>query len=294
MKVINPLTITSGMVTSTTATNVDADYVPATAYALNNRCTYNNVIYQCIQGPATGQQPNISPLYWVAQGPSNKWAMFDDQISTLTTASLSLTTVLEPGICNAIAFQGLLGTTLELTLQDGSGGSTIYSKTVSLDGSIISDWYQYFYEAAVQLAEVALTDIPPCTNAYMTTVITGGGTVAVGVVTVGTQYVLGDTQAGANVSIIDYSVKQTDAFGVTSFVRRAYSKRMSASLVLSNAQINKVQRVLAELRAKPAVWIGSEAPNFQPLIIFGFYRDFTIDIAYAHTSYCSLEIEGLT
>ena len=294
MNVINPTTITSGMVTSTTATNVDADYVPATAYALNSKCTYNNVIYLCIQGPATGQQPDISPLYWTAQGPSNKWAMFDDQVSTATTATTSLTTVLQPGICNAVAFQGLIGSTLTFTMQDGSGGATVYSKTINLDGTVISDWYQYFYEATVQLAEVALTDIPPYSSAYMTIAITGGGTVGVGVVTAGTDYDLGETLTGATVSIIDYSVKQTSALGVNTFVRRNYSKRMSVQMILNNSQINKVQRVLADLRAKPAVWIGSAAPNFQPLIIFGFYRDFSIDIAYANTSYCSLEIEGLT
>jgi hypothetical protein len=220
--------------------------------------------------------------------------MCDDQVSTVTTAATTLTVVLQPGICNSLAFQGLLGNTLAITLQDGPGGAVVYSNTVSLDGTVIADWYQYFFEPFVQLAEVALTALPTYASAYITFVVTGGGVVGVGVVSVGSFYDLGITLAGATVAIIDYSVKQTSATGATNFDRRAYSKRMSIRSALDNAQINKVQRLLANLRAKPAVWIGSEAANFQPLIVFGFYRDFSIEIAYVDYSFCSLEIEGLT
>jgi hypothetical protein len=96
------------------------------------------------------------------------------------------------------------------------------------------------------------------------------------------------------VGIVDYSKKDTDAFGVTTFTRRAYSKRMSAKMMLENAQINKVQRVLADLRATPCAWIGTDVTGFEPLTVYGFYKDFSIDVAYATTSYCSTEIEGLT
>lgn len=110
----------------------------------------------------------------------------------------------------------------------------------------------------------------------------------------GTFYTLGDTQYGASVGIIDYSRKETDAFGVTTFVRRAYSKRMSAKLMLDNVQMNKVQRVLADLRATPCAWIGADDVTYAPLVVYGFYKDFSIEVAYPTASYCSLEVEGLT
>ena len=48
----------------------------------------------------------------------------------------------------------------------------------------------------------------------------------------------------------------------------------------------------AALRATPVLWIGSE--SFESLTVYGFYKEFSIDIAYPTVSYCSLTIEGLT
>ena len=48
----------------------------------------------------------------------------------------------------------------------------------------------------------------------------------------------------------------------------------------------------AALRATPVLWIGSE--SFESLTVYGFYKEFSIDLAYPTVSYCSLTIEGLT
>ena len=41
-------------------------YNAATGYVIGNRVTYSGIAYYCIQA-GTGQQPNISPTYWLAQ-----------------------------------------------------------------------------------------------------------------------------------------------------------------------------------------------------------------------------------
>ena len=110
----------------------------------------------------------------------------------------------------------------------------------------------------------------------------------------GTFYELGDTQYGASSGITDYSVKDTDAFGVTTFVQRAYSDRNSLSLMFDNAQLNKVKGVLKSVRATPCAWIGTDVDGYEVLDTLGFYRDFSIVISYPTQSLCSLEIEGLT
>jgi hypothetical protein len=68
---------------------------------------------------------------------------------------------------------------------------------------------------------------------------------------------------------------------------------MSASLMIDGVGINKVQRVLADLRATPCAWIGTDEAGFEPLTLFGFYRDFSIEVSYPLLSLCTLEIEGL-
>jgi hypothetical protein len=68
---------------------------------------------------------------------------------------------------------------------------------------------------------------------------------------------------------------------------------MDVSLVVDNSIIDSVQYLLSDLRAEPVLYIAAK-DNFELLTIFGFYRDFTIDIAYQEQSFCTLEIEGLT
>ncbi len=295
MKVVKPTPITSANLVTSTATEAYAEWSSVTAYVLNDRVILaaSGRIYECVQA-STNNAPASSPLYWVDAGPTNKWAMFDDKISTQSAQATALTVVIKPGYVNSLAVFGLEGATLAVTVRDGLSGPVVYTYTKDLDGTIIADWYQYYFEPSVQLADVVLTDLPPYGDAHITVAVGSGGTAKCGILIAGTVYVLGETEFGATASIMDYSRKDTDAQGVTTFVKRAYSKRMSARSMLPNGQLNKVQRVLADLRATPCAWIGTDSAGFEPLTLFGFYRDFSIDVAYPAQSYCSLEVEGLT
>lgn len=294
MKVIKPTTFVEAThLVSTNAVETYAAYSAGTTYAKGARADYGTHIYESLVNNNTGNTPTTSPTYWVLVGPDNVHAMFDDQISTATVSTTPLIVVMTPGLMNSIALLGLIGSQAVVTITDGAGGPTIYSRTVNLDGSYVYDWYMYFFEPFTQIGEVVLTDIPPYSNSRMTFTLSGTGTVAIGQLSFGTFYELGDAEYGATAGIIDYSRKDTDEFGATTFVQRAFSKRMTARLMLDAMQMNKVQRVLSDIRATPAVWIGAEGEAYSPLVIYGFYRDFTIDVAYPTKSYCSLEIEGL-
>lgn len=295
MKVIKPVQFdASTHLVSSTAVEAYAAYNPATIYAKNAFVDYGTHIYQSLVNSNTAKQPDTSPAEWVLIGPDNTHSMFDDQTSTTTTSTSPLTIVLDTGLCNALGLLGLVGSQVVVTVRDDTGGNVVYTRTISLDGTFIFDWYQYFFEPYVQIGEVVLTDLPPYLTAELTVSLTGTGTIQIGTLTWGTQYDLGDAEYGAALGIIDYSKKETDEFGVTTFVRRDFSKRLTARLLLQNTQINRVQRVLADLRAQPAIWVTSDVDDLAPLTVYGFFRDFAIEVAYPTQSYCSLEIEGLT
>jgi len=293
-KVIKPIAITPDLLLSTTAVETYPDYNSATSYALDAIVVFADQVWQCIQGPSVGNPPDTSPLYWTKLGPSNKWAMFDTEISTQTVAESTLTVVIKPGICNSLALFNLVGNNLQVTVQNGLGGPVVYSYNHTLDGTVISDWYQYYFEPSVQLGEVVLPNMPPYADAHITITVSAIGQAKCGHIAIGTFYDLGQTEYGAVASIIDYSRKTTSIAGITSFEKRAFSKRVSMRMMIQNAQLNKVQRVLADLRATPCAWIGTDTIGFEPLTLFGFYRDFSIDVAYHTRSFCSVEIEGMT
>ena len=294
MKVIKPVPIADAQFVSSTAPETDHPaYAAGTNYAVGARVIYLHKIWQSVQTPNTGNTPGTNALYWAEIAPTNRWAMLDTEISTQTALASPLSVVIKPGYVNSLALFALEGTRLDVTVRDGLAGPVVYTATKSLDGTLIADWYQYFFEPSVQLGEVVLTDLPPYGDAHVTVTVSGAGTVKCGSLTAGTFYALGDAQYGASAGIIDYSRKDTSAAGVTTLVKRKFSKRMSVQLSLDNAQMNKVQRVLADLRATPCVWIGTDAAGYEPLTVFGFYRDFSIDVAYPTYSFCNLEIEGL-
>lgn len=294
MRVIKP-TIISGdvLVSSSISEDEYQTYSTTKDYVVFEKAIYANRVWECVQTPNIGHTPGTDALYWALSGVTNKWAMFDDEISTASVAQGSLVATIAPGLVNSIALLEIDGTYLNITVRDGDGGEVVYNHDKSLDGSVLYDWLQYFYDPFIAVHQVVLTDLPLYGNAHITVTLTSGGAVRVGTVATGLSMLLGDVEQGASASIIDYSRKETSATGTTTFVKRRYSKRMSVRMLLDNYALNNFQRTLSDLRATPCVWVATDDAGYEPLTIFGFYRDFSIDVSYPTNSYCSLEIEGL-
>jgi hypothetical protein len=293
MRVIKPTVLNTADLISTTATDAHAAWT-AGSYALGAKVTYSDgYYYECIEPVGTSAVPGAS-FDWSQIGPSNRFAMFDDFISTQSTATTALTVVVEPGICNSLALFNLTGSALAITMKDAPGGNVVYSYTKSLDGTEIIDWYQYYFEPFVQLTSEILTNIPPYGSGQITVQVSGIGTVGCGHCVFGTVYDIGGTEFGATVSITDYSKKTTDSLGAVTLGQRDFADRISARALFKNSALNKVKQTLTSLRAVPCAWLGVDSVGFEVLSTYGYYRDFTIEVAYPNQSYCSIEIEGLT
>lgn len=295
MKVIKPITFTSSMLTSTNATESTADYAAGTTYAKDDQVNYANSIYVSLQAGNTGKTPDTNPTWWIRKSANNLYAMFDEFTNTQTTRSTNLTVVVTPGaIFNSIAFFNLLnGTSIQVTVRDGPAGPIIYDKTYTLDDTPILDWYMYYFEPYDTKASLVIQDIPPYSTGVITVTMTGGGQVGIGNMVFGNIYNLGMTQYGASGGIRDYSTKEANSFGLTSLVRRAFSNRMEATLYIPTADLRIVRKILEDLRATPAVWVGTDIDSYDILNVYGYYRDFNMEISYPSYTLCRLEIEGL-
>ena len=293
MKVITPIAIAAlSELVSTNVEDAGSVWAAGTAYALNavvrldpaaNAFPQNTRYYKCIQAPATGVSPLAASgaLYWADNGPTNQWAMFDSLTGTRTSRSTGLTFGLKRLGCTALALMGVYGATLTLTLVDSLGAEAVF----------------FTRPTASSGEDIIITDIPAeAGTAYFRVTITGSAAVAT--VLRGQLKDLGPVEYGATLSITDYSKKTTDAYGVTTFVKRAFSKRLSARALFNNADLASVYRQLALVRSTPCVWLAVDsaldaAGIYQVLNVFGYYQSFNIEVAYPTQSYCSLEIEGL-
>jgi len=297
MKLIRPIEITDAMLSSSTvAENDHPAWNAGTAYVAGNRVILASTHrrYEALAA-STGVNPASDPTKWLDLGPTNRWAMFDARVGTASTRTASLQAVLAPGAVDAVALidTDAEGATVTLTVD----GTVAYSRTQSfnLGGNAIDNWFSWFFEPIGRKSSLLFLDVPVYAGGVVSVTITRDNpadTVSCGTLLVGRQFSIGETEHGADIGIIDYSRKEADQFGVISVVERAYAKRMIARVVMQTDAVDDVHRNLAALRATPVLWIGSE--TFESLTVYGFYKEFSIDLAYPTVSYCSLTIEGLT
>jgi len=295
MKVLQPVTISDSMLISHSIAEDDyTAWSSVTSYSVGDRCIQNHKVYEALQA-GTNHSPaadSSTTPYWLEVQSVNRWRMFDQQVNSASTATTSITFTLQPGAINAIAFVELTGSAVRVQVLDGS--TSVYDVTQAIDSTPLESWQDYFFGGYDLSAALVFENVPQYLTGQVVVTISGTGTVSCGGALFGALYELGETQFGASAGITDYSSKSTNVYGVTKIVRRAFSKRASTKLMLDSTALRRVQTLLANLRATPCLWVGADdTQTFAPLVVYGYWRDFALEIAYPRTSYCSLEIEGM-
>ena len=254
----------------------------------------NNITYTSLMNNNQGNGLSNTPA-WFSTGLANRFTMFDAQSTTTSVAAKEIEVTIQSGIIDTIACINLDATLAEITVRDGLGGTIVYHSVVGLTGGNPTNaWDYYFSDPTIRYTQFVLEGIPPYTNSHVTIKLTAPEGVSVGNVLLGKAKDLGITTAGAQAGILDFSTKTTDSFGFTTFVQRGYKKTLSVQTEISKANINKTQNTLYALRATPCLWLSTDDPELsEPMVIYGFYKNFSTDITYPTHSLCSLEIEGL-
>lgn len=294
MQIITPITITDAKLVSSSLPETDYPaWAAGTAYTVGARVGYaaTHSVYQRLVAGTTPGTPDADVANWQRVGPTNRWAMFDRATGSISTSTGGMTFTLSPGLIRAIALLDVTANSVTVTMTHE--GLEVYRREVSLNtGYGVNDWYTYFFSEVVLKRTLVLTDLPPYGEAEITVTLNGTGPTGIGTVVVGGLFNLGGTRSGMQLGMLDYSVKSTDSFGVTTLVERAYAKRMTVPIAVLTPNVDEVARRLAQIRATPVVWIG--ASRFDHSIVYGFAKDWSIDLAYDQVSFCSLTVEGLS
>jgi hypothetical protein len=256
--------------------------------------TNTHAVYESLQAGNTGHSPETSPTWWLYVSTTNRWKMFDTQITSQTSNADSIAVTMESNDdrIDSVALFNISAASATLTVTDAVEG-VVYNKTLSLvSPSGITDWYAYFFEPITRLKDTVFTEIPPYIGADISlTLSDSGSTVLCGACVVGLSRDVGGTQYGASTGIQDYSIKQKDSFGNYSILERAYNKKATFQVWVENSLIDELQTILASYRATPTVYVGSD--DYQSTYIYGFYKDFSTVISYPTVSILNIELEGL-
>lgn len=304
-EIIVPTQITDAMLASSTVPEPSPGdgtlWNSATAYAIDDLVYIEHRRYQAAvantnRNPLTDVGTSSVPAAWVYLGPTNRWAAFDDEIGTLSTGDAPMVVVLRPGLTSGLALFEMTASSAVVTMRDAPGGTIIYERELSLDGSIIDSFYDWFFADYERLRDVVLTDLPGSFAMNELTIeLQATDEVSIGVILPGLVEKIGETQTGASVGIIDYSrVTRDPTFGKVTIQKRAYSKRGNFSIMCDPADMNRNFRTFASIRSTPCVFIGTQEFGYEPLLIYGIYRDFAIEVEYRNKHLCTVQVEGMT
>lgn len=253
-------------------------------------------IHQLYISAAVGNIGNAvtDTAWWVPYAPTNRMEMFDGTVNSQTTNLDSIAVAIPvSGRVDSVVLLNLSALSVRVIMEDPIDG-VVFDETISListDG--IDNWYSYFYDPITRITDIWIRYLPPNLGATVKVILLEpGATVALGACVIGLSSDLGGTEYGARLGITDYSVKQADDFGNYTILKRAFSRNGSFSVHVPAGQVDKIYKQLSDARATPIVWIGSEF--YTSSMIYGFYKDFNLEIAYKRYSLYSLELEGLT
>lgn len=304
--VTRPVALTDAMLISSTAPETDyTEWAAATSYTVGTRVMRSvSGVHKNFENLIAGINATLPELAttgttprWLDLGATNRWAMFDNKVGTLTTRPLTLTVVVKPGNIGSVFLGNLVGKTAVVTAKDNTGGTQVYSRTINLDGTSISSFYEWFYNDYVQKTDVVLNDLPTqFFNLEVTiTITTDAGNVSVGVCHLGRVTALGESKYGSGVGIISFAKKVPDAFGNIAVFRptNPNSNRINLQVMVPKANFVQVFNTLKGLDAVLCVYSGVGLDGFEPFIALGFYKDFYITVEYFSHYAMNLEIEGV-
>ncbi len=296
--VVKPMTVTDAMLVSSSVPENDyAAWNSGTTYAAGARVilTSTHRIYESIQGSNLNQNPATAAAWWVEVSATNRWKAFDTSNSTSTAQATSISYRFTPGaaVTCFTALNLFNATSIRLRMIDPVFGTVYDTTTELLSLPAVTGWWDWFFgDRYVQELSVT-TDFPSYPNADILVDLYGGAELSVGVLLFGQIRKIGlGVNLGAALGIQDYSRKETNEFGDTVLVQRAFSKRASFGMLMEKVDVDSVASFLSGVRAIPCLWIGHK--DYEATVIFGIYKDFNIAISYPTHSDCTLEIEGLT
>lgn len=319
MKVVTPITITPATYLKTPATygySNATDYPEwsvATAYAIGDRVIVDAMqsTFECISAN-TGNAPVLAPatsIYWIRVGASNAWKPFDAIVSSLSVgynaasqlADLMCFQLIGLGRFNTVCILSTDAASVRVRFSLDGGATFAYNMSMrAVDTSPVIDAWTYLTADLNVARDFVFEGIDGygTTSDFVLQIFVqndgAGIPVEVGEIVVGVGIDIGDCHSGARLTLNDYSRKERNDFGDLTLVERAYSFTGTFEVEIPSARRNKIQSLMADLRATPSVYFPSASDANDGLVVFGFQKSFDITYETPERAYAALEIEGLT
>lgn len=273
-------------------------WVSGTTYATGDRVARLNVhrVFKrtAVAGSSTAL-PESSPILWVDEGPTNRWAWADGLVATPIQGASPLTLTVRPGVFTDIELHGLANVDLvTVSVLDSPAGSEVFRLETSTDEYASSDpHWSFYFDGPMQGYTLAVPGVPLHPEAQVTLTLESynGQPVGAGLIGFGSFEDLGLPQIGFEAIYRDFSYEEVDAWGYVTRRPGLKGKDLRGSCILGTALANGVDATVRRLLDVGAVFAVSQAAQYRFLKTWGQIRPARMQAAETHVV-VEIEVEG--
>lgn len=303
MNVLVPITITDAMLHSCSIAEPDTGeqlWVSGATYSQGDVVIRTNTHrkYERVTGGAGTTPPEEAGIaVWLDIGPTNRWSIFDGEVSTQSIGDSPLTYVLRPGFFNGLDFYGLEGEAMTVVVKDAPGGAVIFNWSEPLIEPV-PDWYEWLFSLIVGRTKASFSDILPYPDAELTITITGGAKVKGGLVAIGDRRPFIDAEdwggvlGGASAEPISNSYIKTEFDGTTRIVRRRSATDLRLTIAMPRERADQALALLQEVLDVPCSFTVDSRSGSQGLRAFGLGSG-SVSYDSFNTATLTLTVKGL-
>ena len=298
MKILVPITVTEGMLLSSSIAEDDAPaWAVGTTYAAGAQVIKAHKVWESAVASNLANDPETDDgTKWLLVGPTRRWAAFDEKPSTKATATGSMTWTLQPGVwVTDLALISAAGGQARVRVIGSDGTSVLYDQTKALPGLAGASFHAWFFRDRGEPvdADLLFEGLPRRLTATIEVTVSGAGAVSLGVLALGVIYAAGETLAGSNSDIIDYSKVTTDEFGVTVIKRRARARKTTYQVLIPTSDLPALRTLRERISSVPVVAIGATGDAMRAaLLTYGLVRSMPIEIPGPTVTTYSLDMMG--
>ena len=231
---------------------------------------------------------------WEDAGATNRWKMFDTLVNSQTESDAEIDVTISCDRCDTLVLLDLECASITIDVTNDATGELVFSSEYDMRQDESVSWSDYFFTEA-QYKTTLCVSIPLYNSSSARILISNDdSTTKCGHVVAGRAKYLGPSQWSPTAGITDYSTKSTDDDGVTTLEQGEWAKEVEVALQIESTSASALQRRLAGYRGLACVWdCNNDSTEYDALILYGYYSDFSIVISGPVVSACSMTIQGL-
>lgn len=294
--IVRPEEITNEIFVNSNVPEDDYDeYVESKTYAIGDRIMdpTTHKVWESMDDDNKGNTPWESPEKWASPGMTNRWNVFDEKLSSVTTGYEEITYTLQfPRAVNTLAVLNTRGLA-NINVRMSFGEEEVYNKDHSMRAKLTyQGWYNWFFSERLTKRDLVDLSLPSYPGALVELTFTGLSDISIGAILLGQQRRFGyGIQYGAGSGIMSYSrIRRDPDTGEMDLFKRPAAKRMSMSLILPNKESDTVHQFMEDIESVPVLMIGNQ--NYEMFTGYGIVKNFEVVIPDYSESECSVDFEG--